>query len=121
MTKEKKTNIAKALTAQLRTAEGAIDTALSESANLIEACISSRRAIHISTISGVDVHKNTLKAMTALAEAQTHMSATHAVLDELRNSLGLTTLIAPIFDKPPMTASVAICAANAPQVITTLD
>lgn len=100
MTKEKKINVAKALTAQLHTAEEAIDTALSESANLIETCINSRRAVHISTVAGTDVHQNTLKAMTALAEAQTYMSAAHASLATIKENMGISAFIPPVFDKP---------------------
>lgn len=98
--KEKKINVAKAVTAQLHTTEEAIDQALIEAANLVETCVSSRRAVHLSTTQGQKVHHSTLMAMKALADAQTHMSDAHEELNALKDSMGLTALIPPVFDKP---------------------
>ena len=101
MSKEKKTNIAKALASQLHVTEEAIDTALAEAANLIETYVMSRRAIHMSTIIGNDVHQNTLKAMMALSTAQQHMTAAHANLTLVQSQVGLGHVaILPAGDKP---------------------
>ncbi len=101
MTKEKKTNIAKALASQLHVTEEAIDTALSEAANLIETYVTSRRAIRMSTIIGNEVHQNTLKAMLALSTAQQHMTAAHANLTLVQEQVGLGHVaILPAEDKP---------------------
>ena len=102
MSKEKKINIAKALAAQLHATEEAIDTALAEAANLIETYVTSRRAIHMSTIVGNDVHQNTLKAMMALSTAQAHMTAAHANLTLVQEQVGIGHVaILPAEDKPP--------------------
>ncbi len=101
MSKEKKINIAKALTSQLHATEEAIDTALAEAANLIETYVTSRRAIRMSTIIGNDVHQNTLKAMMALSTAQQHMTAAHANLTLVQEQVGLGNVaILPADDKP---------------------
>jgi hypothetical protein len=101
MSREKKINIAKALSAQLHVTEEAIDTALAEAANLIETYVTSRRAIRMSTIIGNDVHQNTLKAMMALSTAQQHMTAAHANLTLVQEQVGLGNVaILPADDKP---------------------
>jgi enamine deaminase RidA (YjgF/YER057c/UK114 family) len=101
LNRERKLNVAKALATQLHTAEEAIDTALSEAANLIEAYVSSRRAVHMSTIVANDVHQNTLKAMLALNDAQRHMSQAHEGLVVVKDYAGLATATLPANDKPP--------------------
>ena len=101
MSKEKKINVAKALSVQLHATEEAIDTALAEAANLIETYVTSRRAIRMSTIIGNDVHQNTLKAMMALSTAQQHMTAAHANLSLVQEQVGLGNVaILPADDKP---------------------
>lgn len=101
MSKEKRINVAKALSAQLHATEEAIDTALAEAANLIEAYVTSRRAIRLSTIIGNDVHQSTLKAMMALSTAQQHMTAAHANLTLVQEQVGLGNVaILPADDKP---------------------
>ncbi|CAL4867922.1 hypothetical protein MMA231_02195 [Asticcacaulis sp. MM231] len=101
MSKERKISIAKALTAQLHATEEAIDTALAEAANLIEAYVTSRRTIRISTIVGNDVHYNTLQAMMSLSTAQRHMTAAHADLTKVQHQVGLGAVdIVPVDDKP---------------------
>ena len=101
MSKERKTNIAKALASQLHVTEEAIDTALAEAANLIETYVTSRRAIRMSTIIGNDVHQNTLKAMMALSTAQQHMTAAHANLTLVQEQVALGHVaILPADDKP---------------------
>jgi len=116
MLTEKKTNIAKALAAQLHVTEEAIDSALAEAANLIEAYVTSRRAIRMSTIIGNDVHQNTLKAMMALSTAQQHMTAAHANLTLVQAQVGLGHVaILPAEDKPapPPPTSQYVAAAEA--------
>lgn len=104
MSKEKKISVAKALATQLRVTEEAIDTALSEAANLIETYVTSRRAINMSTVVGNDVHQNTLKAMLALSAAQQHMTTAHANLSIVQAQVGLGQVaILPNQDKPDKT------------------
>lgn len=106
MSKARKINVAKALTSQLHATEEAIDTALSQAANLVETYITSRRAVHVSTITGNNVHQSTLKAMMALAEAQKHMSEAHAELSVIGGNIGLDiSAVLPGFDKPDARAS----------------
>lgn len=102
MSKERTINVAKALTAQLHATEEAIDTALSEAAHLIEAYVTSRRAIRMSTVISGDVHENTLKAMMALNTAQQYMTAAHNGLTRVRTQVRLDDSdIIPPYDKPP--------------------
>jgi hypothetical protein len=101
MSRDRKISIAKALSAQLHAAEEAIDTALSEAAQLIEVYISSRRAIHMSTIIANDVHQNTLKAMMALSSAQQFMTTAHGGLSKVQQQVGLSDVgTIPVGDKP---------------------
>ncbi|MEI9902856.1 MAG: hypothetical protein WDN06_01900 [Asticcacaulis sp.] len=101
MSLQTKINVAKALTAQLHVTEEAIDTALSEAAHLVEAYISSRRAVRLAATAGGDVHENTLKAMLALHAAQAHMTAAHQGLTRVQGEIGLSKgAIIPPFDKP---------------------
>ena len=100
MTKEKKLNIAKALTVQLHATEEAIDTALTEAAQLIETYVTSRRAINASTVLGTETRLHTLEAMKALNLAQTHMSAAHSGLVDVQKQIGLGTIAIGPFDKP---------------------
>lgn len=98
--KPEKIKIARNLMTQLHVTEESIDTALSMSAQLIETYIESRRAVKLSTVVGPSIHAHTLKAMTALANAQAHMSAAHAELKILQDDMGLSMLIGPVIDKP---------------------
>jgi len=115
MRKERTLNVAKALAAQLHATEEAIDTALSEAAHLIDAYVTSRRAIRMSTTVPGDVHENTLKAMMALNSAQQYMTAAHEGLNDLRERIGLDiSNIVPSEDsgklgvRLPVTASAAL-------------
>ncbi|MDC7674943.1 hypothetical protein [Asticcacaulis machinosus] len=101
MSREHKITVAKGVTSQLHITEEAIDTALSEAAQLIESYVTSRRSIHMSTLMGNDVHEHTLKAMIALNTAQTHMGQAHEALKDIKNHIGLRTVaVGPILDKP---------------------
>jgi hypothetical protein len=103
MSKDTKLSIAKAVASQLHITEEAIDTAMAESAQLIETYISSRRAVRMSTLLGQDVYKHTLKAMEALSEAQAHMGAAHKGLTEVQAQVGIsTTAMTNIVKKPSM-------------------
>ena len=98
MRKERTLNVAKALTVQLRATEEAIDSALSEAAHLIDAYVTSRRALHLSPMIGGDVHENTLKAMTALNTAQRYMTAAHDSLGLIQTKLGIEAMVDPYKD-----------------------
>jgi len=98
MRKERTLNIAKALAAQLHATEEAIDTALGEAAHLIDAYITSRRALRMSTTVPGDVYENTLKAMAALNLAQQHMTTAHSGLERIRGQLGIEAVVDP-FEK----------------------
>lgn len=101
MRKERTLNVAKGLAAQLHATEEAIDTALSEAAHLIDAYITSRRAVHLSTTVPGDVHENTLKAMMALNSAQQYMTAAHNGLSRLQERLGIDiSAVVPVQDFP---------------------
>ncbi len=101
MSREKRLNVAKALTTQLRATEESIDTALTEAAHLIETYVTSRRAIRMSAVVGGEVHQNTLKAMLALNTAQQHMTAAHEGLKDVQGQVGLGSVaIVPPEDKP---------------------
>ncbi|WP_443747711.1 hypothetical protein [Asticcacaulis solisilvae] len=100
MRKERTLNVAKALTVQLHATEEAIDTALSEAAHLIEAYVTSRRAIHMSATVPGQVHENTLKAMMALNTAQQYMTAAHEGLDTIQKQLGIEAIVDPYYTKP---------------------
>ncbi len=89
MRKERTLNVAKAVASQLKVTEEAIDTALSEAAHLIDAYVTSRRAIRMSTVVPGEIHENTLKAMLALNTAQQYMTAAHNLLDGLQDRMGL--------------------------------
>ena len=100
--KSKRLNIAKALASQLHVAEEAVDTAMQESANLVEACISSRRAVGVSTVVGTDVHKHVLLAMAKMNEAQSDLKLAHQSLSEIGESLGMPITVAfPLPKDPP--------------------
>ena len=100
--KSKTMNIAKALASQLPVAEEAVDTAMQESANLVEACISSRRAVGASTVMGTDVHKHVLLAMAKMNEAQSDLKLAHQSLSHIGESMGLPITAAfPLPKEPP--------------------
>jgi hypothetical protein len=100
MSKAKTLNVAKALTSQLHVTEEAIDSALAQAANLVETYITSRRAAHVSTVSGNEVHQSTLKAMMALSEAQRHMSDAHNHLSAIGEHMGIDVKANGAIDKP---------------------
>jgi len=100
MRKERTLNVAKALKSQLHVTEEAIDTALSEAAHLIEAYVTSRRAIHMSTTVPGHVHENTLKAMMALNTAQQYMTAAHEGLEVIQKQLGIEAIVDPYYTDP---------------------
>ena len=95
MRKERTLNVAKALASQLHVTEEAIDTALSEAAHLIDTYVTSRRAVHMSATVGGNVYEETLKAMTALSQAQRCMSAAHGELTRLSERMGISAVIPP--------------------------
>jgi hypothetical protein len=100
MRKERTLNVAKALASQLHVTEEAIDTALSEAAHLIDAYVTSRRAIRMSTIVPGEIHGNTLKAMMALNTAQQYMTAAHNELSRLQDRMGLDIAAHMPVDQP---------------------
>jgi len=101
MSKEKKAGIARAVMTQLHASEEAIDTALSETAQLIETYVTSRRAIRMTASLGPDVHRHTLDAMLSLRQAQERMSEAHSALRRVQDEVGLTpAAVVPINDKP---------------------
>ncbi|MFT3997893.1 MAG: hypothetical protein QM667_10845 [Asticcacaulis sp.] len=101
MSKEKKIGIARAVMTQLHASEEAIDTALSETAQLIETYVTSRRAIRMAPSLGPDVHRHTLEAMLALRQAQEKMSDAHTALRRVQTEVGLPpAAVVPINDKP---------------------
>lgn len=89
MSIEKTASVARAVHAQLHTAEEAIDTALAEAANLLETYVTSRRALQMAAMTATDVHENTLKAMQALNEAQVYMTAAHKGLSRIEKRLAI--------------------------------
>jgi len=100
-TQTKKAGIARAVMTQLHASEEAIDTALSETAHLIETYVTSRRAIRVAASLGPDVHRHTLEAMLALRQAQERMSDAHTALRRVQDEVGLTpAAVVPINDKP---------------------
>ena len=100
MSRERTLNVAKAVTAQIHATEEAIDTALSEAANLIETYVSSRRAIRMSAMISNEVHENTLKAMMALNTAQQYMTAAHKSLSRIQTQLRIeASAIIPPYEK----------------------
>lgn len=100
MSNVKTINVAKAVQVQIHATEEAIDTALGEAANLMEAYITSRRALRLSAMSSTDVHDNTLKAMQALNEAQRYMTAAHKGLSRIQKHIGIDpALMIPPYDK----------------------
>lgn len=99
MRKERTLNVAKALAAQLHATEEAIDTALSEAAHLIDAYVTSRRAIHMSTMVPGKVHENTLKAMMSLNTAQQHMAAAHGELMRIQKRWNISASMNPFDGK----------------------
>ncbi|MBW8733488.1 MAG: hypothetical protein JF571_04110 [Asticcacaulis sp.] len=101
MRKERTLNVARALASQLHATEEAIDTALSEAAHLIEAYVTSRRAIHMSATLPGEVHENTLKAMLALNTAQQYMTAAHNELSRIQERVGITSIVNPDDQKFP--------------------
>lgn len=101
MSQSTKINVAKALTSQIHVTEEAIDTALAEAAQLIEAYVSSRRAIRQSAMIACEAHESTLKAMMALNTAQMHMRDAHQALSGIQMRIGIRSDgIIPPFDKP---------------------
>lgn len=100
MSVEKTINVAKAVQVQVHATEEAIDTAMSEAANLIETYVTSRRALQLSTSRATEVTENTLKAMQALNEAQQYMTAAHIGLSRIRKHIGVPSAVMPNRDSP---------------------
>jgi hypothetical protein len=101
MSKETKIKVARELASQLSLTEESIDTAMSEAAQLIEACVSSRRAVRLSSTEGQDVYRHTLEAMQALAVAQAKMADAHAGLKRMQQYIGIGSVaVIPLGDKP---------------------
>jgi hypothetical protein len=103
MSNEKAINVARAVQTQVHAAEEAIDTALGEAANLIETCVTSRRALQLCAARSTDIHENTLKAMLALNEAQTYMAEAHKGLSRIRRQIGVPAAMMPLKDSPGST------------------
>ncbi|MBS0295425.1 MAG: hypothetical protein JSR45_03875 [Proteobacteria bacterium] len=80
--------------------ERAVDDAMIQAAQLIEAMVSGRREMELSSTVGEVAQSRAAEAIGALAEARRSVMATHAALAHLRKDLGLTTAIGDDSGKP---------------------
>ena len=93
-------DIGETLAGRLYAAEAAIDAALTETAHLAAMLPAARSQAYLSAVSGQKAFDGAARAISALAEARSHMVQTHHTLAALARKLGLETLAAGPVDKP---------------------
>ena len=93
-------SIGEALAGRLFAAETAIDTALAETATLAAMLPAARAGAYLSAVTGQRAFDRAAASISALAEARSHLVATHNTLAALARRLGLEALAVGPMDKP---------------------
>lgn len=92
--------ISEAVAARLHAAEAAIDTALTETAQLAALLPAARTGAYLSAVTGQKAFDGAAASIGALAEARSHIVDTHNALAALARRMGLDTVAVGILDKP---------------------
>jgi hypothetical protein len=92
--------VGEALSARLHAAEAAIDAALTETAQLAAMLPTARAQAYLSAVTGQKAFDGAAASITALAQARSHMVATHNTLAALARKIGLETVAVGPLDKP---------------------
>lgn len=92
--------ISEAVAARLHAAEAAIDTALTETAQLAALLPAARTGACLSAVTGQKAFDGAAASIGALAEARSHIVDTHNALAALARRMGLDTVAVGILDKP---------------------
>lgn len=92
--------IGETLAGRLFAAEAAIDAALTETASLAAMLPAARAGAYLSAVTGQRAFDGAAASISALAEARSHLVATHNTLAALARKLGLDALAVGPMDKP---------------------
>ena len=92
--------VGEALAARLYAAESAIDQAVIDCATLAAALPAARAEAWLSAVTGQRAFEGTAGAISALAEARSHIVQTHNTLSALARKLGMDALAVGPLDKP---------------------
>lgn len=98
--------IGETLAGRLFSAEAAIDAALTETASLAAMLPAARAGAYLSAVTGQRAFDGAAASISALAEARSHLVATHNTLAALARKLGLDALAVGPMDKPDDTPPV---------------
>jgi flagellin-like hook-associated protein FlgL len=90
--------VAQRVAKKLFVTEAAVDSALSEAAELMSDVLTARKEVNTSLVFADDVQVKLMAAMKALSEARTAMVAVHNELNEAQLRLGIRTKMD--FQKP---------------------
>ncbi len=93
-------SIGEALAGRLFAAESAIDAALTQTATLAAMLPAARAGACLSAVTGQRAFDHAAASISALAEARSHLVATHNTLAALARRLGLEALAVGPMDKP---------------------
>jgi hypothetical protein len=93
-------SIGEALSGQLFAAENAVDAALTATATLAAMLPAARTGAYLSAVTGQRAFDGAAAAISALAQARSHLVATHHTLAALARKLGLEALAVGPMDKP---------------------
>jgi len=83
--------VAQRVAKKLFSTEAAVDSAMSEAAELMSVMLAARKDVNASLVFADDVQVKMMEALKALSEARTAMVGVHGQLDEAKLRLGIRT------------------------------
>ncbi|HRD45006.1 MAG TPA: hypothetical protein PLF78_00835 [Caulobacter sp.] len=96
--------VARKVAQKLFATEAALDTAITEAAELMAEMLKARRELGLSAVVGDNASAKLVEALAALGEARTAVVAAHGELDQVRVRIGVRTKGLGFEDKPPQFA-----------------
>lgn len=96
--------VARKVAQKLFSTEAALDTAMTEAAELMAEMLKARRELGLSAVVGDNASAKLVEALAALGEARTAIVAAHGELDQVRVRIGVRTKGLGFEDKPPQFA-----------------
>ena len=94
-----KTLVAQTVANRLFATENAVDKALIEAAQMMQALIQARQDLRLSAVVGDKAPAQLAQAMVALTAARSALVETHSELADLKLRVGIRTKLIGVFDK----------------------
>jgi len=96
--------VARKVAQKLFATEAALDTAMTEAAELMAEMLKARRELGLSAVVGDDAAAKMVEALAAMGQARSALVGAHGQLDQVRVRIGVRTKGLGFEDKPPQFA-----------------